>query len=320
MLQSIKKQTMIPNLIANAPIGMALLDGEGKTKGSNKRPEVAPITQHADISRSASIGPPRAVGKLRLRTKRAGAVTTLDRLHQSGSFKCLFPRPTSLGFEAVLLNTAGGVTGGDQFSLSVHAAKGTTMTLTTQTCERAYKAQPDQTGKLRNHLNVGPGARINWLPQETILFNGSALDRRLNVDLAADASLLMVEPLIFGRPAMGEVLRNLRIRDRIEIRREGRPLFMDAMTLTGDVQAHLADPFVAGGAGAMALVVMVAANAESHLPTLRAALPDTGGASLIGKDVLVMRVLAEDGFALRTILLPILKCLNQGDFPRCWMI
>lgn len=244
----------------------------------------------------------------------------LDGLQQSGSFKCLFPRARGAALDAVLLNTAGGVTGGDQFTFSGHAATGTKLTVTTQACERAYKAQPDQTGRIRNRLSIASGARVNWLPQETILFNGSALDRCLKIDLAKDASLLMVEPLIFGRAAMGEKLSDIRFRDRIEIRRKGRPLFLDAMTLNGDVQAHLATPFIAGGAGAMALVVLVARNAESHLATLRDMLPQTGGASLIQPDVLVMRLLADDGFALRQSLLPVLRLLNGGDLPRCWMI
>lgn len=244
----------------------------------------------------------------------------LDRLHQSGSLKGLFPRHGAAGLETVLLNTAGGVTGGDSFSVTAQAETGTALTITTQACERAYKAQPGQTGQIRTELTVSGGARMNWLPQETILFNDSALDRRLTADLAPDASLLLVEPLIFGRPAMGETVNSLRLKDRVEINRDARPLFRDATRFAGDLHTHLGRRHVADGAGAMALILLVDAAAEAHLQPLRDLLPDTAGASLLHTDVLVARVLAKDGFHLRQTLLPLMGRLNGASLPRCWMI
>ncbi len=100
-----------------------------------------------------------------------------------------------------------------------------------------------------------------------------------------------------------------RFKDRIDIRRDGQPLFLDRTALAGDIAAHLARPHVANGARAMALIVCVAADAEVRLERLRALLPATAGASLIGADVLVARCLAADGYALRQTLLPALKYL-----------
>jgi len=220
----------------------------------------------------------------------------------------------------VLLNTAGGITGGDVFRFSGQASKGTTLTLTTQACERAYRAQPGPFGHVTNHLTVADGARLNWLPQETILFNGSALDRRLRIDLAPDASALLVEPVIFGRSAMGETLTDIRWQDRIELRRDGNPLFLDATRFTGDLHAHLSDPHIAKGAGAMALVVLVAPNAQGQLDPIRRMLPDNAGASLVHHDLLVIRLLAADGFNLRRVLMPVLRHLHTDALPRCWMI
>jgi urease accessory protein len=244
----------------------------------------------------------------------------LDGFRQSGSFKCLFPQRRRAALDAVLLNTAGGVTGGDQFEFSAHAVPGTTLTITTQACERAYKAQPGEIGKVTNRLHVDADARINWLPQETILFNGSALNRRLKIDLVKGSSVLLVEPLVFGRPAMGEEGTDLDFRDRVEIRRDGVPLFLDAINMRGNVRDHLARPFVAAGAGAMALVVLVAESAEAKLAPLQDSLPVTGGVSLLRPDVLVMRLLAEDSFALRQTLLPVLQLLNGAPLPRCWKL
>ena len=291
-----------------------------KPCADRKHVKDVPITHQADIRPTGAFAQPRARGTVQLSTKRAATGTVLDGFRQSGSFKCLYPQRRGPALDAVLLNTAGGVTGGDQFDFSAYAASGTTLTLTTQACERAYKAQPGEIGKIKNRLRVDAGARVNWLPQETILFNGSALSRRLKVDLTEGASLLMVEPLVFGRPAMGEDVTDLHFRDRIEIRREGVPLFLDAMAITGNARDHLAKPFIAAGAGAMALVVLVAENAEAHVSALQGTLPATGGVSLLHKDVLVMRLLAEDSFTLRQTLLPVLQRLNGAPLPRCWKI
>jgi len=263
---------------------------------------------------------PRAQGAVALSVKQVEGGTALDGLRMSGSLKCLFPRRDRPAVEAVVINTAGGITGGDRFEVSGKAAPGTALTITTQAAERAYRAQPGETGHLSTTLHVGHDARLHWLPQETILFNGCALNRQLRVDLAPDASLLLAEPLILGRAAMGEVVTDAQFRDCIDIRREGQPLFLDRTVLTGDIAAHLARPHVANGASAMALIVYIAADAAARLDRLRAILPETAGASLIGADLLVARCLAPDGYALRQSLVPALTYLSNADLPKCWML
>ncbi|MBB97700.1 MAG: urease accessory protein [Rhodobacteraceae bacterium] len=263
---------------------------------------------------------PRAQGQVRVTAKARDGAAVIDDLHQQGSLKALFPRSRGAALDAVLLNTGGGVTGGDRFDVAIGAGPDTHLTVTTQAAERAYKAQPQETGRLRNRLTVQAGARLDWLPQETILFDGAAVDRRLSADLAVDATLLLVEPLVFGRHAMGETLRSGRFTDRIDIRREGVPLFADRTALSGDIAAHLARPGVAAGAGAMASVVYAAADAERHLPALRACLPATGGASLIRDGLLFARLLAPDSFTLRKHLLPLIDLLSTTPLPRTWTI
>jgi len=240
-------------------------------------------------------------------------------LRQSGAMRLLFPRPDSAALQAIMINTAGGVTGGDDFSLNARAEEDTFLTLTTQAAERAYRAQPNQVAKIRNRLKVNKNARLHWLPQETILFDGCAVHRRLSVDLDDGASLLLVEPLVFGRTAMGEVLADIDFMDRIEVRRGGQPIYLDAIALQNDATAHLAAPTTAAGAGAMATLVYVGPDAEVHLPKLRALLPPAGGASLLGPDILVARILAHDSFALRRSLMPILRHLSADALPRSWM-
>ncbi len=237
----------------------------------------------------------------------------------------LFPR-TALRTTSVLLNTAGGITGGDRFTTSVRAQTGTGLTLTTQAAERAYRAQPGETGRQDTHLTVDDGAELFWLPQETILFEGSGFRRRLHVDLTGAASFLMVEALVFGRQAMGERLKDIRFDDRIEIRRDGRPLFLDALKLSGDVDGQMAEPARGAGAGAMATVVHIREDVELHLDALRRLVQDLSGrglragVSLVRGGMLVLRALAPDSYVLRLALVPALELLARTEIPRPWKI
>jgi len=272
----------------------------------------------SDIGLGATPVQPRAIGEVRLSARARTRATALGGLRQSGAFKALFPRPQGRALDAILINTAGGITGGDRFSVRAAAEAGAHLRITTQAAERAYRAQPGEIGEVRNRLSVGAGARLDWLPQETILYDGSALDRRLEADLACGARLLLVEPVLFGRAAMGEVPRAARFHDRIALRRDGRPLYLDSMRLSGDIAAHLDRPAVAAGARAMASVVFVGPEAEAHLAPLRELMPDTGGVSLIREDVLALRLLARDGYDLRAVLVPVLMQLTDA-LPRSWM-
>lgn len=244
----------------------------------------------------------------------------MKNLRQSGSTKLVFPRTPTPDVEVVMVNTAGGITGGDQFGLNVAVEPGATLTLTTQAAERAYRAQRDEVGTLTTELDVQAGGRLNWLPQELILFERCNLRRKLTVSLQADAQLLLVEPIVFGRTAMGEALHDARFQDRISITRAGEPLYLDGMNLGGDVASLLQRPATAAGATAMASVVMVAPDVAAHFPVVQSALPATAGASLLADDLLVIRLLAADSLELRRVLIPVLERLNNNPLPMSWRL
>lgn len=248
-----------------------------------------------------------------------GDISALRDLFQTGALRLVFPHGRS-DVEAVLVNTSGGITGGDRFEVEAVAGAGSRLTLTTQAAERAYRAQTGQVGRLTTRLSVQNGAFLRWLPQETLIFEGSALDRRLTVDLARDARFLMVEPLVFGRTAMGETVHNARLWDRITVNRDNRPIYRDGLDLGADIQSQLDRPAVANGGCAMASLVYVAPDVEIHLDAVRALLPETGGASLLAEDVLVLRMVAQDGFQLRKSLVPVLDRLTGQTLPRSWRL
>lgn len=279
------------------------------------------MTAHMPLTqiRPAPAKQPRAVGVVRLSTKRLGARTVLDGLYQQGAAKAVFPR-ANRGLTAVLLNTSGGVTGGDSFTNTAEAGEGTHLTLTTQACERAYRAQTGETGRVTTTLCVRDGATLWWLPQETLVFDGCALERRLSCDISGSGRALIVEPLCVGRLAMGEDTVTGMMADRIDVTREGAPVLRDAWRLSGDITAQMQRAACADGATAMVSLIYVGADAETHLAPLRALLPVTGGASLLASDILVMRLLAPSGYALRSHLLPILDHLTCSEMPLCWRL
>jgi len=262
---------------------------------------------------------PRAQGRAVLSSKQRGSVSAIDDLHQSGCLRVLFPRGGP-ALDAVLINTSGGITGGDHIAVSARVGARSALTITTQAAERGYRAQPYQTGEITAEIAVGDNAMLRWLPQELILFEGSRLNRRLDINLAVSAKMLLVEPVVFGRVAMGEILQDIQFRDRISIRRSDEPLYLDGVSLAGDASAQLARMAVGNAATAMACVVYVAPDAAAHLGAVRAALPQTGGASLLAEDLLVIRLLAQDSYVLRQSLIPILERLSAGPLPATWRL
>lgn len=264
---------------------------------------------------------PRALGEGRLTVScsKTGK-TQVQALRHAGSTKLVFPQSHKAALEAIVVNTAGGITGGDTFSLHATAQSGTSLTLTTQAAERAYRAQTGEVGRVTTKLVVDAEACLNWLPQELILFDHCAVRRNLDIDLVDGSRFLLVEPIVFGRTAMNEELRDIRFHDRIRITRNQKPLYLDGMDMMGDAVSHMGRAAIGNGAKAMASLVLVADDAASYLATVRAMLPPTAGASMIVKDVLVVRHLACDSFILRRDLIPILNHLTHNSLPISWRL
>ena len=260
----------------------------------------------------------RAAGSGRVAVQAAGGRTRLRDLFQEGCAQIRLPRDAAArGLEAVLINTAGGLTGGDRLAWRAEATQGAALTVSTPACEKVYRARDDAAESLVT-LEAGPGARLAWLPQETILFDGAALRRRLDISLAADAEVVVVEAVVLGREAMGESVRAGALHDRWRVRREGRLAFADDLRLEGPVSEIAARAAVLAGGRAFASLLLVAPDAEDRLRPLRHALGGDGGASAFdGK--LFCRIAARDGRGLRHALVRALGALREGQpIPRVW--
>lgn len=256
--------------------------------------------------------------------KRRDDLTVLDDLRQVGCLKARFPRAGPEEWtSAVVLNTSGGVAGGDRLEQAFELREGARATITAQAAERFYRALPgSDPAFVRNRLRVAAGACLEWLPQETLLFDRCALDRRLDVELADDAWFLGVESLVFGRAAMGERVAHAWLRDGFRVRRGGRWLLHDAVRLDGEVDAALHRASIAGGARSVATLVHVAPGAEATLDGVRAALGDTVAEAGVSawNGMLVARILASDAAVLRHAVVAVLAVLRvPRPLPRVWL-
>jgi urease accessory protein len=267
----------------------------------------------------------RAVGRLAISFAKSGENTHLAEVYQRSPCRVLFPRP--LEGEpplAVLVNTSGGLAGGDRVSIAVKLGSEAAATITTQAAEKVYRSLgPDSA--VETQLKLSEGARLEWLPQESILFDGACLDRRISAKLAPDSRLLACESLVFGRVARGETMTHGRVREFWHIERGGRAAWVDRFGLSGGIGARLDGPGFRG-ARALATALYVGPDAPAMLPLARqVAEAEGGGASLIN-GVLVARLLDANPARLRDGLARLLGALRRAAFgspagvPPLWAI
>ncbi len=279
-----------------------------------------PARRAAPVWPQAGVPLQRARGIARLRVGASDGQTRLIENYQSGSAKIRFPRTGARDpFTAVLINTAGGITGGDRFSWSVTVGPNALATVTGQAAERIYRRVAGH-GRIETRLTVAAGGALAWLPQETILFDRSALQRTLSADLAPSSRLLAVESIVLGRTAMGEAARDVMFTNSWRIRRGGQLVFADGLRFDGDGSAILAGRATGSGAVAVATVLLVAPDAETEIDRARTALAQCsgeGGASA-WNGMLIARLIAPSGQALRTDLIHLIETLRGGAMPRVW--
>lgn len=253
----------------------------------------------------------------------ASGRTRLRDLYQRGAAKIRLPRIHDGPPEAVLLNTAGGLTSGDRLSYEAEVEAGARAVIATQTAERIYKALPDEgAARVENRLILGPGAALDWLAQETILFEGGRLRRSMTVEMAEDARLLAVEPLALGREAMGERVATGAYYDIWRIRRGGKLIYADALRLAEPIADRMDRLAALGGDRAMASLLIVAPEGADRLEAVRAALGDLGAgaraAASAVEGVIAARLTAPSGGVLMRALATALERLRGAPAPRVW--
>ncbi|MBX2805792.1 MAG: urease accessory protein UreD [Hyphomicrobiales bacterium] len=261
----------------------------------------------------------RVDGGANIRFRARADRTHLADLSETDGYKVRFPNAGGAA-EAVIINTGGGVAGGDHIRISATAEDSARATISTPSAERIYGALAGSTTQIKICLTLGENARLNWLPQETILFDKAHIERSLSVDMAATAAALICETVIFGRAAMGEIVSNASYMDRWRIRRGGKLIFAENAKLDGDIARLLAKAAIAGKAIVISTTLHVAPDAEDRLPAVRDILStvDANAAASAWNGMLVVRALAQDSQSIRILLTRLLPLLSGNNLPRGW--
>ena len=260
----------------------------------------------------------RASGSIRASFREAGGRSCVSGLYEGGGLRLRFPR-NAQSCEAVLVNTGGGIIGGDRAELAFSAQANADVTLTTQSAEKIYRAQ-NNSAHVSLDLVAHENARLEWLPQETILFNGAKLKRSFTLDAHGSARVTLLEATVFGRLAMGEDNISGSLADRWRLRRDGQLVFAEDLRLEGEIGKMLDRKACGAGARASALLVHLSPDAESLLEPMRDVLASAEcahGASA-WNGILALRLLSPAPDTMRAALTNILEILRGRPAPRVW--
>jgi urease accessory protein len=193
--------------------------------------------------------------------------------------------------------------------------------VTSQACEKIYGALGDP-AQVRADITLEGATRLEWLPQPMIFFDGARLRRETRVEMAADASLLAVEGVVFGRAAMGESVERGELSDALTIRRGGRLVHVDRFDVKDEIGRMLDRQTVLDGNRAMATTRYVASDAEARLDEMRGLLEGSACPAAVSawNGMMLMRHVAPDSYTLNKELIRVLSAFRKEPMPRVWSI
>ena len=270
----------------------------------------------------------RTFGHGRLVLKAGQNKTKLDQLYQEGAARIRLPKTYDDCLEAVMINTSGGLTGGDVMTWAIDAGQKSHGVVTTQACEKIYKSTGD-VARVTTKINLEAGARLDWLPQETILFEHANLSRTLDVTLQEDARFMAVEAVMLGREASGEKINETTFQDRWRIRRKGKLIHADDLRIAGDIPHQQDASSLLNTNAAFASFIYCGPEDQDVLEGIVTKHADDiknrgiGISAMSGK--ITARFLARDCYELRKILIPFLMKLRTSlgagvALPKVWTI
>ena len=261
----------------------------------------------------------RAVGAVKFDVHLKDGATRRRQLHEEGSLRVRFPSPEQQGLSAVFVNTAGGVAGGDRFDIDIAAGDGAHLTVTTAAAEKVYRSHGPE-AQVNIALRAAADVRLCWLPQETIVFDQARVLRRIDIDLAQSASLLLCEIVVFGRAAMGEIMAHGSFTDRWRMRIGGKLAFAETIRLEGDIAAKLARRAVANGGVAVGTALIV--PGDESLAARTREVSDAFGAEAgvsAWNGFAMARFCAQDAARLRADMMKVLERVSPSGLPRLWL-
>ena len=279
---------------------------------------VGEVDSGSDDAAVANFAANRARGIVKFDVAVVAGKTRRRELHESGSLRVRFPSPESERLSAVFVNTAGGIAGGDHFGIDIAVGEGGGLAVTTAAAEKIYRSH-GPAARIDIALKVAADASLHWLPQETILFDRARVDRRIDIDVADNASLLLCEIVVFGRAAMGERVQTGQFVDRWRLRRGGRLVFAETVRLGDDIGDTLAKRAVARGGAAIGTALIVPGDDALVARIREAEMPRGGEVGLSSWNGFALaRFCAQDAASLRADMIAVLRA-DGPTLPRLWL-
>jgi urease accessory protein len=275
---------------------------------------------------SSDRGLQRADGSCRIVLGGSSKGTRIMDVYQKSPLRVFFPKTAGSQIEeAVLVNTSGGVVGGDHLQSSVTALDDASIIVTTQAAEKVYRAL-DESSSITTTLIAHDSASVAWLPQETIVFNRARIARQTIIESSSASKVLALEWLVLGRAAHGETMSAGSIVDSWRVRRDGRLVWADTFRSTDEVFAHLSRKALLSDANAIATLVYFGPQVATRLEFIRGRVtsPDCQCAATLVGGLLVARFAAKSSWALKIALRTLLQELSKGPVtgpfrvPKMW--
>jgi len=252
--------------------------------------------------------------------------TRIEDVFERSPIRIMFPRTEHRAVqEAVLINTAGGIAGGDQFECSVTALPQASIAVTSQAAEKVYRALYEP-ARVATRLKARESAKLAWLPQETIVFNGARLQRTTEIELFSGAELLALEWLVLGRAAHGEVVVGGSITDSWRVKKDGRLIWADTFRITDVIFPHLKRKALLSNCNAIATLIWSGTYLDKRFDFLREIIPSLGCncAATLVSGLIIIRFSAKESSDLKLVLRSFLEQfgpeLGSGPFrvPKMW--
>lgn len=266
----------------------------------------------------------RAAGCVRIVLESSNRGTRIADVYQQSPVRILFPNASGGAIEeAVLLNTAGGIAGGDRLEYSVTALTNASIAVTSQAAERVYRAL-NEPARVVTRLKAHEGAKPAWLPQETIVFNRARFRRDTEIELSSGAELLALEWLVLGRAAHGDEMSGGYLSDSWRVTVDGKLVWADCFRATDEVFPHLSKMAMLSNCKAVGTLIYFGDCIAARLEFLRHALPVRDSAATAVGGLIIVRFAAKLPSELRLTVGGLLERLSRelgpGPFrkPKMW--
>jgi len=269
------------------------------------------------------------LAQLKLRfTERYGKTVLQSRSHHGPLLVQRPFYPEGAVCHIYIIHPPGGVVGGDELRMQIDAGPKSRAFLSTPGAAKWYRANGHRS-RQQLRIRVAAGAALEWLPQETILFNAADVVFDTIIDLGADARYIGCEILCFGRTASGETFEQGQVQQSMMIRREGKPLWLEQGALAAGSR-QMQSPLGLGGYSVCASLIAVggASSAALLAPLREQCAASSEGHGQFGvthmKSLIIARYLGNNSEVARRVMLAAWQILRpallerDAVIPRIW--